>query len=102
MRAAVEHRDREAILCGTMYAISRAIIPPMPRMHRRSALPIPRQRSSREDVLRPMTCRDLSSVHPTCGESRTSRMSLAISDVEYLISGLSDSPIPLLSMMRQE
>ena len=51
-------------------------------------------------ILIPMTFNPRSPVQPTW--SRISSTSLAISDVEYLISGLSLSPTPRLSITRLE
>ena len=45
------------------------------------------------------TCNSFLDFHPI--KSISSRASLAISDVEYRITGLSDLPMPLLSQIRQ-
>lgn len=49
-------------------------------------------------MLIPIMCSCLSSVQPRW--SSTSKVSIAISDVEYLIHGLSDSPMPRLSRIK--
>lgn len=95
IRAAVDTRDREAILSGIKRAYSEVQQILARRFVRRE---LPSSCAIIPPILTPITCKSLLDFHPT--KSISSKASFAISDVEYRMIGLSDLPMPLLSQMR--
>lgn len=94
--AADDNKVSEAILSGLWKAYACYLVP-TPR-HPAKCLTI--SCATIPPILMPITWRSLLFVHPRW--LHTSRVSFANSDVEYRMIGLSLSPIPLLSKIRQE